>query len=129
MLVVVPAAALVIFSVIVAPAAFMTVCMPMTSATLVILCVIVAVPAAALVPLVMMVVSAAAAVRALRLPGKNFIRRRFAIFDDLYIKFQLLARKRVVKVDSDVLLADSFDAHASSRAVLRQPDRYPRTAL
>ena len=123
MLVVMSAAALVIFSVIVVPAAFMTVCMPMTSATLVILCVIVAVPAATLVPLVMMVVSAAAAVRALRLPGKNFVCRRFAVLDDLYIKFQLLARKRVIKVDSNVLLADSFDAHAGSRAVLRLAEK------
>ena len=118
MLVVVPAAALMIFSVIVATAAFMAVCMPMTSATLVILCVIVSVSAAALVPLVMMVVSAAAAVRTLRLPGKNFVCRRFAILDDLYIKFQLLAGIWVVKVYGDVLLADSFDAHAGSRAVL-----------
>ena len=109
MLVVVPAAALVIFSVIVTPAAFMAVCMPMTSATL--------------VPLVVMVVSAAAAVRALRLSGKNFVCRRFAVLDDLYIKFQLLASKRVIKVDSDVLLADSFDAHAGSRAVLRLAEK------
>ena len=123
MFVVVPAAALVIFSVIVTPAAFMAVCMPMTSATLVILCVIVSMSAATLVLLVMMVVSAAAAVRALRLSGKNFIRRRFAILDDLYIKFQLLASKRVVKVDSDILLADSFDTHTGSRAVLRLAEK------
>ena len=97
--------------------------MIVTSATLVILCVIVSVSAATLVPLVVMVVSAAAAVRALRLSGKNFVRRRFAVLDDLYIKFQLLARKRVVKVDSDVLLADSFDAHAGSRAVLRLTEK------
>ena len=83
-----------------------------------ILCVIVAVPAATLVLLVMMVMTAAAAVRTLRLSGKNFVRRRFAVLDDLYIKFQLLARKRVVEVDSDVLLADSLDAYAGSRAVL-----------
>ena len=123
MFVVVSAAALVIFSVIVTPAAFMAVCMPMACATLMILCVVVSVSAAALVPLVMMVVSAAAAVRALRLSSKNFICRRFAILDDLYIKFQLLARKWVIKVDSDVLLADSFDAHAGSRAVLRLTEK------
>ena len=123
MLVVMSAAALVIFSVIVVPAAFMTVCMPMTSATLVILCVIVSVSTAALLPLVMMLMAAAAAVRALRLTGKNFVRRRFAVLDDLYIKFQLLARKRVVEVDSDVLLADSLDAHAGSRAVLRLTEK------
>ena len=111
MFVVVSAAALVIFSVIVTAAAFMIPRM------------IVAVPAAALVPLVMMVVSAAAAVRTLRLTGKNFVRRRFAVLDDLYIKFQLLARKRVVKVDSDVLLADSFDTHTGSRAVLRLSEK------
>ena len=123
MLVVMPAAALVIFSVIVVPAAFMTVCMPMTSATLVILCVIVSVSTAALLPLVMMVMAAAAAVRALRLTGKNFVRRRFAVLDNFYIKFQLLASKRVIKVDSDVLLADSLDAHAGSRAVLRLTEK------
>ena len=111
MLVMVSAAALVIFSVIVAPAAFM---IPR---------VIVPVSAAALVPLVMMVVSAAAAVRTLGSAGKNFIRRRFAIFDDFYVKFQLLARIWMVKVDGDVLLADSFDAHAGSRAVLRLTEK------
>ena len=117
MLVVVPAAALVIFPVIVTSAALVTVYMPMASATLVILCVIVSVSTAALVPL-LMIMSAAAAVSTLRLAAKNFVRRRFAVLDDLYIKFQLLARKRVIKVDSDVLLADSFDAHTGSRAVL-----------
>ena len=123
MLVVVPAAALVIFSVIVTSAAFMTVCMPMTSATLVILRVIVSVSAATLVSLVMMVMSATAAVRTLRLPGKNFVRRRFAVLDDFYVKFQLLAREWMVKVDGDILLADSFNAHAGSRAVLRLTEK------
>ena len=118
----VPAAALVIFPVIVTSAAFMTVCMPMASATLVILCVIVSVSAAALVPLVM-VVSAAAAVSTLRLAGKNFVRRRFAVLDDFYVKFQLPAREWMVKVDGNVLLADSFNTHTGSRAVLRLTEK------
>ena len=122
MLVAVPAAALMIFSVIVVSAAFMTVCMPIASATLVILCVIVSVSAAALVSLVM-AVSAAAAVRTLRLAGKNFVCRRFAVLDDFYVKFQLLAREWMVKVYGNILLADSFDAHAGSRAVLRLTEK------
>ena len=123
MLVVVPTAALVIFFVFVTSAAFMTVCMSMTPATFVILCVIVSVSAAALVPLVMMVVSAAAAVRTLGPAGKNFVRRRFSVLDDFYVKFQLLAREWMVKVDGDILLADSFNAHAGSRAVLRLTEK------